>query len=90
MVLRRKSPINFILLTLFTLLESYTIGYVGACWHRCPRSYALAFIDVAELMPAARRETWVGLGALCTHSVLFITLTIFTIQTRIDFIGAGP
>jgi len=64
---RRSYPLNFLLLTIFTVLQAYTIGVV------------VSYVDIDIVLQAFI----VTLG-------VFVSLTLFTLQSKMDFAGMGP
>ncbi|KAJ1548890.1 Transmembrane BAX inhibitor motif-containing protein 4, partial [Cladochytrium tenue] len=66
-IYRRSYPLNMILLGIFTLAESYTIGFICSLY-----------------------ESEIVLQAALLTFVVFIGLTLFTLQSKADFSGLGP
>ena len=80
---RRKFPLNFIFLGIFTLCEGLMLGTISS------------FYDVGELRKTRSFDfnTWGSLDAVLIAvgitAAVTLALTIFALQTKIDFTVCG-
>jgi FtsH-binding integral membrane protein len=78
---RHNHPLNLILLSVFTLLEAFTIGIVTAFYPNKVVLQALSVILVSVLCIDADVA-----GRLITLAI-FTGLTLFTFQSKVGFSG---